>query len=282
MKIEFESVTVDARGEVIERTHHRAEQFTEDIGKDVSLDMIVIPAGSFQMGSRHSEGNLDERPQHFVTIKSFMMGKFLITQGQWKVIMGKLPPCRFKGDNLPVERVSWKDAQKFCQRLSKQAGHNYRLPSETQWEYACRAGTSTPFSFGETLTSDIANYNGEHTFAKEPRKVYFHSTSEGGKYPPNAFGLYDMHGNLWEWCADNWIDDYRMSLRDGSDYQMIDNPYRVARGGSWHDNPQLCRSAARIRFMGSDAEEYIGFRVVCDAPESPLPEERVRENVVTR
>lgn len=262
--IEFETPTLNAQGQVIAQTKHSAEQFTEDLGKGISLEMIIIPPGSFQMGSRPSDGSADEHPQHFVTIKSFMLGKYLITQGQWKAVLGKLPPCRFKGDNLPVERVSWNDAQKFCQRLSKQTGRHYHLPSETQWEYACRAGTSTPFSFGETLTSDFANYNGEHIFKDEPRGLYFHSTSEGGKYPPNAFGVYDMHGNLMEWCADNWIDDYRMSPRDSSDYQMIDNPYRVARGGSWHDNPQLCRSAARIRLAQSDAEEYVGLRVACD------------------
>jgi formylglycine-generating enzyme required for sulfatase activity len=262
--VEFETPTVNEKGQVIARTKHSAEQFTEDLGKGFSLELIVIPAGSFQMGSRHNEGNTDEHPQHFVTIKSFLMGKYLITQGQWKVVMGKLPPCRFKGDNLPVERVSWNDAQKFCQRLSQQTGRDCHLPSETQWEYACRAWTVTPFSFGETLTSDFANYNGEHIFRDEPRGIYFHSTSEGGKYPPNAFGVYDMHGNLMEWCADNWLDDYRMSLRDGSDYQMIDNPYRVARGGSWHDTPELCRSAARMRIAHSDAEEYVGFRVVCN------------------
>jgi formylglycine-generating enzyme required for sulfatase activity len=262
--IEFETPTVNNKGEVIARTRHSAEQFTEDLGNGIALEMVLIPTGSFQMGSRQSEGNPDERPQHFVTIKSFMMGKFLVTQGQWKTIIGKLPRCRFKGDKLPVERVSWKDTQKFCKGLSEKTGRHYHLPSESQWEYACRAGRTTSFTFGETLTSDIANYNGEHTFAEEPRKVYFHSTSEGGKYPPNAFGLYDMHGNLMEWCADNWIFDYRMSPRDDSPYQMFDNPDHVVRGGSWHDNPQLCRSASRIRFMESDADEYIGFRVVCD------------------
>ncbi len=203
--IEFESPTVNAKGEVIARTKCSAEQFTEDLGKGISLELIVIPAGSFQMGSLRNIGNADEQPQHFVTIKSFMLGKYLITQRQWKAVVGKLPPCRFKGDNLPVERVSWDEAQKFCQRLSKQTRRNYYLPSETQWEYACRSGTTTPFSFGETLTSDIANYNGEHIFKDEPRGSYFHSTSEGGKYPPNAFGVYDMHGNLMEWCADNWL-----------------------------------------------------------------------------
>lgn len=262
--IEFETPTLNEKGQVVARTKHSAEQLIEDLSNGISLEMIVIPSGSFQMGSPHNIGNADEHPQHFVTIKTFMLGKYLITQGQWKAVMGKLPPCRFKGDNLPVERVSWDNAQKFCQRLSKQTGRHYHLPSETQWEYACRAGTTTPFSFGETLTSDIANYNGEHIFKDEPRGVYFHSTSQGGKYPPNAFGVYDMHGNLMEWCADNWIDDYSSSPRDGSAYQIQNNPYRVARGGSWHDNPQLCRSAARIRCLQKDAEEFIGFRVICD------------------
>jgi formylglycine-generating enzyme required for sulfatase activity len=262
--IEFESPTLNAKGEIIARTKHNAEQFTEDLGKGISLELIVIPSGAFQMGSPRNQGNPDEHPQHFVTIKSFMLGKYLITQRQWKAIMDKLPPCRFKGEDLPVERVRWNDAQKFCQRLSQKTGRSYHLPSETQWEYACRAGTTTPFSFGETLTSDFANYNGEHIFKDEPRGVYFHSTSAGGKYPPNTFGLYDMHGNLMEWCADNWLDDYSASPRDGSSYQMQNNPYRIVRGGSWHDTPELCRSAARIRYSQSDAEEYVGLRVACD------------------
>jgi len=269
--IEFETPTLNGKGEPIARTRHIAEQFTEDLGQGINLELIVIPAGVFQMGLPRNMGNPDEQPQHFVTIKSFIMGKFLITQGQWKAVMGKLPPCRFKGDSLPVERVSWEDAQKFCQRLSKKTsgavlrtGRNYGLPSETQWEYACRAGTSTPFSFGETLTVEVANFNGEHTFRDEPRGFYFHSTSEGGKFPPNAFGLYDMHGNLWEWCVDNWLDDYSSSPRDSSSYQHKDNRDRVARGGSWHEPPELCRSATRLRVLESDADEFMGFRVVCD------------------
>ena len=262
--IEYETPTLNGKGEIIARTHHTAEQFTEDLGKDISLEMIVLPAGSFQMGSPHNTGNPDEHPQHFVMIKSFMLGKFLITQGQWKAVIGKLPLCRFKGDNLPVERISWDEAQNFCQRLSQKTGRNYHLSSETQWEYACRSGTTTPFSFGETLTSDIANFNGEHIFSREPRGIYFHSTSEGGKFPPNAFGLNDMHGNLWEWCADNWLDDYSSSPRDESAHQDHNNTYRVVRGGSWHEPARLCRSAARLRVLQSEAEEFIGFRVVCD------------------
>jgi formylglycine-generating enzyme required for sulfatase activity len=262
--IEFETLTLNEKGETILRTRHTSEQFTEELGSGVDLDMLVIPSGSFQMGSPRNYGNSDEHPQHFVTIKSFMMSKFLITQRQWKTIMGLLPPCRFKGDDLPVDRVSWKDVQNFCRRLSKKLGRNYRLPSETQWEYACRAGTNTPFSFGETITVDVANFNGEHTFRDEPRGFYFHSTSPGGKFPPNAFGLYDMHGNLWEWCADNWMDDYTSAPRDASSYQNKDNRYRVARGGSWHEPPALCRSAARLRVLETDADEVMGFRVICD------------------
>ena len=262
--IEFETPSLNENGEIIARTRQAVEQLIEHLGHGLDLALIVIPPGVFQMGSPRRLANMDEQPQHFVTIKSFMMGKFLITQEQWKAVMGKLPPCRFKGDNLPVERVSWEEAQKFCQQLSKKSERNYHLPSETQWEYACRAGTTTPFSFGETLTVEVANFNGEHTFRDEPRGFYFHSTSEGGKFPPNAFGLCDMHGNLWEWCEDTWLDDYSSSPRDGSSYQSKDNRYRVARGGSWHEPPELCRSAARLRVLQSDADELMGLRVVSD------------------
>lgn len=261
--VDFETPVINEKGQLIAQTHHRANQFTEDLGSDVVLDLMVIPAGAFQMGSPSYSAKPDEQPQHFVTIKSFMMGKILVTQAQWKAVMGKLPPCRFKGDALPVERVSWQDAQKFCQRLSKKTARHYQLPSETQWEYACRAGTVTPFNFGETITTAVANLNGEHAFRAEPRGSYRHVTTAGGTFLPNAFGLYDMHGNLWEWCADNWLDDYSSSPRDDSSYQQRDNRYRVVRGGSWHEPPALCRSAARLRVLQTDAEESIGFRVVC-------------------
>ena len=262
--IEFETPTLNEEGEAIARTRHSVEQFTENLGKDTSLDIVVIPAGMFQMGSPPHHGNPEEQPQHFVTTKSFIIGKFLVTQRQWKAVMGRVAPCRFKGENLPVERVSWEDAQIFCQRLSKLTGRNYHLPSETQWEYACRAGTTTPFSLGETLTTNVANYNGEHIFRDEPRGIYLHATNEGGKFPPNAFGLYDVHGNLWEWCEDNWLEDYSSSPRDGSAYQNHESSYRVARGGSWHEPPNLCRSAARLYVLQSDADEFTGCRVACD------------------
>lgn len=263
LKIDFETPTLNEKGEVIARTRHSAEQFTEDLGDGVGLDMILVPAGAFQMGSPPGRGSEDERPLHFVSVKSFMMGRFPITQGQWKAVMGILPPCRFKGDPLPVEQVAWDDAHKFCQRLSKNTGRDYRLPSEAEWEYACRAGTSTPFSFGETLTTDFANYVGEHVYWREPRGVYRHCTTEAGLFPPNVFGLYDMHGNVWEWCLDSWLDDYSTASRDGSAYENRNDPYRAARGGSWHEPPQNCRSATRIRFLQKEGDQFIGFRAVC-------------------
>jgi formylglycine-generating enzyme required for sulfatase activity len=263
----FKTPTLNKKGETLTWTDHTASQVTVSLGGNNSIDMLLIPGGAFQMGSPQYSGDSDERPHHLVLIKPFMMSKFLITQGQWKAIMRKLPPCRFKGDKLPVERLRWKDAQKFCKYLSKKTGQEFQLPSESQWEYACRAGTITPFSFGETLTIDVANFNGEHTFGEERRGFYRHVTTEGGTFPPNAFGLYDMHGNLWEWCADNWLDDYSSSPRDDSSYQNRQGAYRVARGGSWHEPPALCRSASRLRVLQTDADEFMGFRVVCPVME---------------
>jgi formylglycine-generating enzyme required for sulfatase activity len=265
--IEFKTPTLNKKGEIVHWTDHTARQATVELGSGVHLDLLLIPGGVFQMGSPFHSGESDEKPQHLVIIKPFMMSKYLITEGQWKAILRKLPPCRFKGDNLPVERVSWMDAQKFCRSLSEKIGKEFHLPSETQWEYACRAGTATPFSFGETLTIEIANFNGEDTFSAEPRGFYPHVTTEGGTFPPNAFGLYDMHGNLWEWCADNWLDDYSSSPRDDSTYQNRESSYRVARGGSWHEPAALCRSASRLRVLQTDADEVMGFRVVCSVIE---------------
>ena len=259
--IEFESPTLNEKGEIVARTQYKAAQFSEDLGDGIRLDMIVIPSGIFQMGSLTHHGNDEEKPRHLVSIKSFLLGNFLVTQGQWKAIMGRLPPCRFKGDQLPVERVSWNDADIFCQQLSRKTGGTYHLPSESQWEYACRAGSDAPFSFGETLTTDFANFCGEHIFRLEPAGVYRHVTTEGTKFPPNAFGIHDMHGNLWEWCADSWMDDYSSASRDDSAYQNHRDEHRVARGGSWHEPAANCRGAARVRFIGSEADDFIGFRV---------------------
>jgi formylglycine-generating enzyme required for sulfatase activity len=131
------------------------------------------------------------------------MGKYEVTQAQYQAIMGN-NPSNFKGEKRPVEQVSWNDAVKFCEELSKKTGRAYRLPSEAEWEYAARAGTDTPFHFGETITTDLANYNGNFTYASAPKGEYRKETTDVGIFPPNSFGLYDMCGNVWEWCLDKY------------------------------------------------------------------------------
>ena len=260
-EFEFDVVIVNRQGEITDRRTHRAQQFVEDLGNGVTLEMVSLPAGRFMMGSRLGSGYDDERPQHSVGIASFLLGKYPITQEQWEAVMAWTPPYRCQGSRHPADRVSWKDAMEFCQRLSEKTGRAYRLPSEAQWEYGCRAGTTTPFYFGETITTDLANYVGEHTYLSEPKGVYRHVTTDVGSFPPNAFGLYDMHGSVWEWCADAWHDDYTGAPADGNTWDCCANSQRVLRGGSWHDPPGICRCAARLKLDPSDGEDYVGFRV---------------------
>ena len=167
---------------IIHEYERTAQYFIEDLGNGIQLEMVMIPSGSFMMGSPETEEGStdDERPQHQVTIKAFCLGKYQVTQAQWKAVAAfpqvnrelKPDPSRFKGDNRPVESVSWEDAVEFCLRLSKHTKRQYRLPSEAEWEYACRAGTTTPFHFGETITTDLANYNGEFTYGDGVEGVY--------------------------------------------------------------------------------------------------------------
>jgi formylglycine-generating enzyme required for sulfatase activity len=260
--IDYTTITLNERGEIQDRPVHRARQFVERLGNGLDLAMIALPGGMFRMGTLGKQGYDDERPVHQVTVAPFLMNKYLITQAQWRLIMG-MPHSRFTGDRLPVDRVSWHDAARFCERLAKRTQRAYRLPSEGQWEYACRAGTSTPFHFGETITTEVANYNGEFTYRAEPKGVYRHTTTPVDQFPPNAFGLHDMHGNLWEWCADAWHDSYDSAPVDERVWSSSrKEAHRVARGGCWHDIPGVCRSAARLKANADDAEEIIGFRVV--------------------
>ena len=182
-----------------------------------AIAMVKIPAGSFLMGSPTSEEShfASESPQHEVNLGAFWMSQFPITQAQWVSVMGN-NPSHFKGEDLPVESVSWHDAMEFCRRLSEQTGHTYTLPSEAQWEYACRAGTTTPFYFGNTITPDQANYDGNYTYGDGPRGEYRQQTTPVGMFPPNDWGLYGMHGNVWEWCLDEWHDNYEGAPVDGS------------------------------------------------------------------
>jgi formylglycine-generating enzyme required for sulfatase activity len=260
--LDFNIVTVNAKGKITERLRKEARYLMEKLGKGVLLQMVSIPGGTFMMGSPETEErrNSAEGPQHQVTVEPFYMGKYPVTQAQWEAVMGN-NPSNFKGKNRPVETVSWDEAVEFCKRLSEMMGKTYRLPSEAQWEYACRAGTTTPFYFGETITTDLANYDGNYTYAEGPQGVYREETTEVGSFPPNAFGLYDMHGNVWEWCADSWHDSYEGAPNDGSVWEGSSGR-RVLRGGSWNYVPGVARSADRYRNASGVRFGNCGFRVV--------------------
>jgi formylglycine-generating enzyme required for sulfatase activity len=248
--------------------------------------MVAIPEGTFLMGTEDEEierlvkkfdweGFRWERPQHRVTVSSFYMGRYPITQSQWRAIAAtakididlETNPSNFKGDELPVESVNWYQATEFCKRLSRETKREYRLPSEAEWEYACRAGTTTPFYFGETITGELANYNAYNSYAEEPDGEYQNETTPVGQFPPNAFGLYDMHGNVWEWCADTWHDNDDGAPTDGSAWTKNGDDNRSPlRGGSWFSLPINCRSAFRISHTRHrDYYDFGGFRVVCGA-----------------
>jgi formylglycine-generating enzyme required for sulfatase activity len=253
----FDVITVNAKGEEISRRPHSARFFTEDLGDGVVLEMVSIPGGTFQMG-----GTVDnwEQPVHQVTVKPFFMGKYPITQEQWQAVKGN-NLSYFKGGKRPVENVSQQNAIKFCAKLSQKTGKNYRLPSEAEWEYACRAGTTTPFHFGETITPDLVNYKGNYPYASAPKGLYRQQTTPVGSFPPNAFGLYDMHGNVWEWCSDRWHDNYNGAPTDGSAWETGRSKERVQRGGSWNDYAVGCRSAVRYWGALGGRDWLVGFRV---------------------
>jgi len=292
---DFETVTVDDKGQIIKRTPAKAEFFKEDLGNGVALDMVAIPAGEFLMGTADTERDTiiqeltrygfsqedaegrtgRELPQHRVKLPTFWMGRFAVTQAQWSQVAGlpkakidlKANPSNFKGAKRPVETVSWEEAVEFCDRLSQKTGNSYRLPSEAEWEYACRAGTTTPFYFGETITSDLVNCNGNYPHGNAPKGEYRQQTTEVGAFPPNGFGLSDMHGNVWEWCADPWHDNYQDAPTDGSVWTTNgNNEIRVIRGGSWSSYPVYCRSAYRGIGYPRATDYFIGFRIVCSSP----------------
>jgi formylglycine-generating enzyme required for sulfatase activity/uncharacterized caspase-like protein len=282
---QFDVITVNFQGEEINREKHQAEYFSEDLGDGVNLDMVYIPAGKFMMGSPEEEGYDDEKPQHEVTVPEFFMGKYPVTQAQWEVVAAlpkinrdlEAEPSNFKGYDRPVECVTWHDAIEFCARLSKHTGKKYRLPSEAEWEYACRAGTTTPFHFGETITDKLANYRGTDSnykgklypgnYGYGPKGKYREQTTDVDMFPPNSFGLYDMHGNIEQLCLDYWHDSYDRAPTDGSAWVDNDNcSNKVVRGGSWFDYPGRCRSAYRSYHDPDDEPcDIFGLRVVCGA-----------------
>ncbi|MFI0401977.1 MAG: SUMF1/EgtB/PvdO family nonheme iron enzyme [Cyanobium sp.] len=256
----------------VQRQPLQVEGALEDLGGGVSLPLVRIPAGEFLMGSpddepkRHSA----EGPQHRVRLGEFWMGQTPITQAQWRAVMGTTP-SRFKdqpdSDQRPVEKVSWREVMVFCKRLAERTDRAYTLPSEAQWEYACRAGTTSAFAFGDTLSSKLANYNGTYVYANGPKGEYRKQTAPVAMFPANAWGLHDMHGNVWEWCLDYFHDSYVGAPADGCAWVDAEDEnsaaVRLLRGGSWDGNPWDCRSAYRDRGLPGNALNFIGFRVVC-------------------
>ena len=295
---EFETVFVDGWGEIVRTQQCRADYFEEFLGEGVPpLVMVAIPEGEFMMGSSSDEKGRydDEGPQHLVKVQPFSMGQTPITQAQWHFVAGmdkirrelNPNPSNFKGDNLPVEQVSWYDAMEFCARLSLHTGKDYRLPSEAEWEYACRASPFSkeeqkqwPFHFGETITTDLANYDGS-VYKNEPEGKGQGRTSSVKRFPANAFGLYDLHGNAREWCADPWHRSYEDAPQDSRvwDENNNDNRYNkipeylkdllmderthVLRSGSWYFIPRGCRSAYRFSSNANDCNDNFGFRLAC-------------------
>jgi eukaryotic-like serine/threonine-protein kinase len=264
---QFTTVKLDDRGNIIAKTPDTAQVYKENLINTLDLTMVKIPAGSFIRGSssREDESESRERPQHRVKIKEFYMGQTEITQAQYQAIMGE-NLSSFKGDNHPVENISWQQAKVFSRKLSLKTGKTYTLPSESQWEYACRAGTTTPFSFGATITTEVANYESEYAYANAPKGTYRKENTAVGKFPPNAFGLYDLHGNVSEWCEDIWSKNYQNVPIDGKARTKGKYPNRrVFWGGSWYDNLGSCRSAFRYAWVTDDVSSTIGFRVIHQA-----------------
>ena len=220
-------------------------------------ELVVIPAGSFEMGSNE---NADERPVHRINVPSFLIGKTEVTQGQWKAVMGSNPSSFSQcGDDCPVERVSWYDAQEFAQRLSRKTGKQYRLPSEAEWEYAARAGSTTRWSYG-----DSEYQLGDHAWyiTNVKSRLSEDKTQRVGQKKPNAFGLYDMHGNVWEWVEDCWHGNYAGAPTDGSAWTTgCSDNRRVLRGGSWSGSPAILRSANRNRGTPDNRISDGGFRL---------------------
>ncbi|MCG5058923.1 MAG: formylglycine-generating enzyme family protein [Limnoraphis sp. WC205] len=283
-RFEFETATISRENEewVVHRNRSSAWGYTESLNDEIGLEMVLIPGGTFVMGAPEDEPESrdNERPQHEVTLKPFYMGRYTVTQAQWRIVANypeieqqlNPDPSRFKGDNRPVESVSWYDAIEFCQRLSAHTGREYKLPSEAQWEYACRAGTKTPFHFGEMIATDLANYRGTSIYHTSPQGEYRNQTTEVGNFPANVWGLHDMHGNVWEWCEDDWHNNYEDSPDDGSAWlsgnTRTTDTTKPLRGGSWLGKPRNCRSAYRIYVNPGDVNFNLGFRVVCVPPKT--------------
>jgi formylglycine-generating enzyme required for sulfatase activity/predicted Ser/Thr protein kinase len=272
----YDVLTVSPTGQIAAMHRREAQYFNEDLGSPLTLEMVEIPAGTYVMGAppeTQKDRHPNERPQHQVNLPMFYMGRYEVTQAQWLAV-SKLPkvsreidpnPSGFKGDaKLPVQNVSWLEGVEFCERLSKATGRTYRLPTEAEWEYACRAGTQTPFYFGETITSEIVNYDANYPYGAGPKgATRKQPVPVGNTGAPNAFGLHNTHGNQAEWCLDPWHENYIGAPRDDRSWEEGGNQsLRVFRGGSWYDGGDNCRSAFRNSYAPDVKLGFIGLRIV--------------------
>ncbi|MGF1569621.1 MAG: SUMF1/EgtB/PvdO family nonheme iron enzyme [Nodosilinea sp.] len=279
----YETVGVDEFGlslyEAKFSTDAYAELILETADGSVPLPLVTITGGPFLFGAPDTEpGHEATQPaQTIATVGSFWMGIYPVTQRQWRAV-AQLPPVNqplnpipayFGGGDRPVEQVSWEDAVEFCDRLSRHTGQRYRLPTETEWEYACRAKTTTPFHTGRTLTTDLANYDGTRPYQSEaPGQFRAETTVVGSFAKANEFGLYDMHGNVLEWCSDRWsagnIDGATDDEPPSPPAEAEVAEQRVIRGGSWQSLPHQCRSAYRTGLGVATRNREVGFRIVRD------------------
>jgi uncharacterized protein (TIGR02996 family) len=236
---------------------------TVALSESVEMTFAWIPPGTFLMGSPPEEAEReDNETQHRVALpEGFYLGIHPVTQAQWQAVMGK-NPSHFQGENLPVETVSWRDCQRFCKKLGQMSDQRYRLPTEAEWEYACRAGTATPFHFGETIDTKRANYDGKYLGLKRRKAAYRLRTTPVGSFPPNGWGLFDMHGNVWEWCADWSREKYYKRSPQQDPQGPVHGVYRVLRGGFWNGEGCYCRAAYRYGMLPGTRFSSFGFRVI--------------------
>ncbi len=277
----FESVRLASDGTTALRDARQARSYAEDLGGGVAIEMVAIPAGTFTMGSTNADYP-DEAPQHEVTLAGFYLSRYEVTQAQWRAVATSLPkvsrkldpdPSATKGDDLPVESVSWEDAMEFCERLSRKTRHIYHLPSEAEWEYAARAGTTTAFAFGDALAPTLASYDASVPFGKGPRGTAPSKPSPVGSFGvANAFGVADMHGNVAEWCLGEYHPSYEGAPTDGRPWMTGgDTDRHVLRGGSWRDLAVDCRSANRYSYPREGRQGTIGFRLAMSMGAEPAP-----------
>jgi formylglycine-generating enzyme required for sulfatase activity len=253
-----------------------ANEVKLDLGNGVTLELVRVPAGKFMMGSPDVEGDYSyERPQHQVILQEFLIGKYAVTNAQWQAVMKTQGSAncdkKFQGDLQPVVGVSWHEAREFCNKIQQLTGITARLPTEAEWEYACRAGTTTPFAFGKTISTDQVNYSGQDTWGGEVKGEYRGVTVNVNSFQPNAWGIYQMHGNVWEWCLDEWHNSYadkpenlkKQGNQAWGDLNINDNDnrYYLLRGGSWYFFAGLCRAAQRRHRDAHSQDSNYGFRV---------------------